>query len=89
MELAATAPIGSVFRGRLITVMNNEQEANTMFNLWKHKVPPGKHSHITKEFLQAERDAGKTVKQIAKDNNIPSGTISTLLQKHGVSKKRS
>lgn len=55
---------------------------------YKHKTKPGKHAHITKEFLQAERDAGKTVKQIAEDTGIAQGSISSLFIKHGLTIKR-
>lgn len=59
-----------------------------MGSFYKHKVPPGKYPHITKEFLIAERAAGKSVNQIAEDNKVPRGTISTMMTKWGLSAKR-
>lgn len=56
----------------------------SFFRLPKHKPAPSKYPHITKEFLQAERDAGKTVDQIAIENNMPRGSVSTLLTKYKV-----
>lgn len=43
-----------------------------------------KYLHITKEHLQAERAAGKTVDQISADNGIPRGTLTWLFKKHGL-----
>jgi transcriptional regulator of acetoin/glycerol metabolism len=50
-----------------------------------HKKAEDKYPHITKEFLQAERNAGKTVSQIAEETDIPRGTISSRLKTWGIS----
>jgi transcriptional regulator of acetoin/glycerol metabolism len=44
-----------------------------------------KYPLITKEFLIAERAAGKTVSQIADENGIPRGTISSRFKTWGIS----
>jgi len=48
----------------------------------------GKYAHITKEHLQAEIAAGKTVMEIAHDNDIPFGSMSGLLKRHGLSARK-
>jgi hypothetical protein len=62
-----------------------KEDSSMYINMRQHKVPQSKYSGITKEFLQAEKDTGKTIKQISKDNNIPIGTLSGLMVKHGIS----
>jgi hypothetical protein len=46
---------------------------------------PVKYNHITKEHLESERAAGKTIDQISADNGIPRGTLTWMLKKHGIS----
>lgn len=52
---------------------------------YSHKQPASKYSHITKELLESEIASGKTVDQIALDNNIIRGSMNGLLSKHGLS----
>lgn len=53
-----------------------------------NKVYNGPHKHLTRELLQGELAAGKTIDHIARDYQIPRGTMSGILARFGLSKPR-
>lgn len=79
--------------GRLDLVPTADQRgvkasAPTKRGDYGNSVYNGKYKHLTREFLKAEIDSGKTVDQISQDNNIARGTMSGILLRYGLSKSR-
>lgn len=58
------------------------EETNT--SPWRMKRPPQKWGHITREYLLQELKAGKLLSDIARENNIPRGSMFHIVRDRGI-----